>query len=102
VKYADAPSSEQPYDATRDLIHDNPCDLSVFRFIRMPPQEWIVAVLGHTPPDELVRRLDTTLASGEATALSDEELALLQERRRAQSRDGTVAWVETSLRRRRT
>lgn len=55
------------------------CDLSVFRF--QLNQIWHVAVLGPTPPEDLEKRLDTILSSGESTSLPYAILRHLQDLR---------------------
>ena len=60
---------------------------------------WIVAVLGSAPPEELRRRVQDILATGESVVLPDEVLAQLNRRRIEQTKKG--AWVERHYRPRR-
>jgi hypothetical protein len=53
---------------------------------------WHVTVLGTPPPENLHRRIEQILATGEPTALPDEILIYLLQRGVEQSKHGT--WVE--------
>jgi hypothetical protein len=92
-------AGEQPagaaYEQLQEAIFSGPPnDLSAFRLI--VNQDWHVAVLGLTPPDQLRRTLDQVLASGEPVDLPPEILQALAERRRQQIRHGS--WIERHYR----
>ena len=91
--YPNAETSEDAYDSARNLIANEPCDLSAFRFAIFPEHTWHVAVLGTPPQPELLRRVETTLlATGERVVLPDEALQPLVLRRLEQMQKGS--WVE--------
>lgn len=92
ARYPDEQSSEAPYDAAQQTIHDTPCDLSAYRLRLGRGLEWHVAVLGALPPPELAQRIEDILSTGEPVTLSDEVLLYLIERRKEQSKQGP--WVE--------
>jgi hypothetical protein len=103
VYYPDERTSEQPYDQTKALIHDHNCNLSAFRVLRNIEQDflWHIALIGDTPPPQLLPLLDQTLATGKVTTLTDEELMLLYARRLELTANDTTGWVEKSHRKRR-
>src|SRR5438874_902537 len=76
-------SGERPagraYVRAQELIYQQPCDLSAFRFLL--ERSWHVAILGEPPPEALERSLRRILARGELTTLPDELVKLLLERR---------------------
>lgn len=93
VHYSNEHSSEDAYDKARQLIHDEPCDLSTYRFMLQPQMLWYVAVLGAPPPPELLRCIEITLLThGERRVLPDEILHSLRLRRLEQAQRGE--WVE--------
>lgn len=101
AKYPNAEHSEDAYDNARNLIAEEPCDLSAFRFALLPESTWHVAVLGAPPAAHLLRRVEATLlATGEHVILPDDALQPLLLRRLEQMQKGP--WVEhRSFRRRR-
>jgi hypothetical protein len=102
ARYPDEQASEAPYDQAQQTIYETPCDLSVYRLRLGPELTWHVAVLGNPPDEDLNRRIEEILTSGEQVPLPDEVLVQLAARRREQSNRGP--WVEAHHfpRRRRT
>lgn len=92
ARYPNETSSEQPYAQAQQAIYETPCDLSTYRLQIGPEYEWHVAVLGSPPPEELLRRVEEILATGEQVTLSDEAVAALTLRRLQQIQRGP--WVE--------
>src|SRR5262249_55667191 len=85
-------SSEVPYDQAQQAIYETPCDLSVFRLRLGPDLAWHVAALGASPAEELQRRIEAILSTGEPVTLPDDVLGYLAQRRKEQSKQGP--WVE--------
>lgn len=92
ARYPHEDASEAPYDTLRQLIFDEPCNLSAYRLRVGEALEWHVAVLGEHPLDELQRRIEDVLATGEPVTLPQEILNVLIQRRRTHS--GKGKWVE--------
>lgn len=92
ARYADRQSSEAPYDQAQQAIYETPCELSVYRLRFGPDLAWHVAALGEPPAEELHRRIEAILSTGEAVTLPDEMLIVLTQRRKEQSQQGP--WVE--------
>src|SRR6266550_4107661 len=69
-------SGERPagraYARAQELIYQQPCDLSAFRFLL--ERNWHVAIVGETPPAALDRSLRRILARGEPTTLPNDLL----------------------------
>ena len=91
ARYQSEESSEHPYDQAQQLIHDEPCDLSTYRLRIGPEYQWHVAVLGDVPSEELVRRIEGVLKTGERVSLPDDVLTALTLRRLQQMEYGP--WV---------
>src|SRR6266545_2601851 len=79
ARYPNEQSSEAPYDQSQQAIYETPCDLSAYRLRLGRDLVWHVAVLGTTPPPELVRRIDDILSSGDPVTLPDDVLRYLTE-----------------------
>ena len=99
ARFPDEPTSNTAYETTRDLIHTEPCDLSLYRTALMPAMDWYVLVLGQQPPEPLRERLDQALSTGVAVELPDDVWAAFNARRLEQS--GKGPWVERRYIRRR-
>ena len=82
------------YFQIQKLIEAPESDLSVYRF--QLHSVWHVAIVGHPPGKELVSQIEAALASGEATALPEDILRFLQQRRAQQQKHGP--WVERHYR----
>jgi hypothetical protein len=91
-------SGERPagraYARAQDLIYQEPCDLSAYRFLL--DRSWHVAVLGEPPPAALERSLRRILAWGESTTLPDDILQQLWQRRTQATK--LAPWVERHVR----
>jgi len=92
ARYSDEQSSEAPYDQAQQAIYATPCDLSVYRLRLGPELAWHVAALGAPPAEELQRRIEAILSTGEPVTLPDDMLIYLTKRRKEQSPQGE--WVE--------
>lgn len=78
------------YSQIQDLLFENRCDLSTYRFLLENVSH--VAVLGHQPPQELEPELRSLLDRGEAATVPLEVRAVLEARRRQATQIGP--WVE--------
>src|SRR6266545_3456250 len=76
ARYPDEQSSETPYD------------LSIYRLRLGHNLVWHVAVLGSPPPEDLQRRIEEILSTGEPVTLPDDILTHLVQRRAEQSGRG--------------
>ena len=87
-------SGERPagraYARAQDLIYQEPCDLSAYRFLL--ERSWHVAIVGEPPPAALERSLRRILTWGESTTLPDALLQQLWERRTQATK--LAPWVE--------
>lgn len=92
ARYPDDTTSKGPYDETQQLLHDTPCNLSVYRLRLGEDFKYHVVVLGNPPPEELHRRIEDILSTGEQVTLAPGVIEFLIIRRRQQSAEGP--WVE--------
>ncbi len=99
ARFPDEPTSNTAYETARDLIHTEPCEISLYRTALMPAMDWYILVLGQQPPEPLRERIDYALASGEAVELPEDVWAAFNARRLEQSGEGP--WVERRYLRRR-
>lgn len=99
ARFPDEPTSNTSYETTRDIIHTEQCDLSLYRTALLPAMDWYVLVLGQQPLEPLRERIDQALASGEAVELPEDVWAAFNARRLEQS--GKGPWVERRYLRRR-
>lgn len=87
-------AGEQPagraYIQAQEAIREPECDLSAYR-LRIN-DAWHVAVLGQTPPDELITKVEEILSSGEPVTLPPDVFRVLSNRRLEQMKHGS--WVE--------
>ena len=97
--FPDEPTSNTAYETTRDIIHTEPCDLSLYRTALMPDMDWYVLVLGQQPPEPLRERIDQALSAGVALELPEDVWRAFNARRLEQS--GKGPWVERRYLRRR-
>ena len=100
VRFSDERSSNTGYEKTRDIIREEPCDLSLYRTALLPAVAWYVLILGSIPEEALQERIYEALEGGEAVALSEEVWTMFNQRRLEQS--GKGPWVERRMGRRRT
>src|SRR5215213_2678700 len=98
ARFPDEPTSNSAYEATRQALYETPCDLSTYRTILLPTQDWYVLVLGGMPEPPLRTRIEAALLKGEATELPKEVWRAFNQRRLEQSAKGP--WVERRARRR--
>ena len=101
ARYPDEQSSETPYDQAQQTIYETPCDLSIYRLRLGHNLVWHVAVLGSPPPEDLQRRIEEILSTGEPVTLPDDILTHLVQRRAEQSGRGDWAEAHHFPRRRR-
>ncbi len=89
-------AAEAPYLAVQNTLHDMPCDLSAYRFLRQweepNAKPWYVLVIGEKPQPAVEQRLTTALSQGELATVPQEALDGLMDRRREQQQYGS--WVE--------
>lgn len=90
---------EQPagraYFQAQDAIFNDPdCDLSTYRFLLQQISH--VAVIGEPPPEDLEKKLQEILSTGEPTPLPPNILKLLTERRNQATKQGP--WIERHYR----
>ncbi len=91
ARFADEHGAGQAYTRAQHAIYARPdSDVSVYRL--QLNRSWHVAAVGETPPVDLAETLTDILAAGDPTALPDEVLKLLVQRRAAAVREGP--WVE--------
>lgn len=93
--YPTKQAAGKAYTPIEQIIHDVPCDLFAYRFLRPREKKWLVVVIGVQPPPHLHERLHTiliTLTRGQPTTLDEETLGNLLSRRLQQTQLGP--WVE--------
>jgi hypothetical protein len=99
ARFPDDPTSNTAYEQTRDIIREEPCDLSLYRTALLPDVIWHVLVLGSTPAEVVRERIDQALLRGEAVELPEDVWRTFNQRRLEQS--GKGPWVERRTLRRR-
>lgn len=92
-------TSNRAYEGVRQALHETPCELSTYRTILLPEEQWHVLVLGRTPDAALQRSIDDGLYGGEAVVLPEEIWVAFNQRWLEQTKKGT--WVERRTPRRR-
>lgn len=100
VRFPDEPSSNTAYEQTRDIIRDTPADLSLYRTLLLPSEDWHVLVLGSIPEEPVQERIYKALEGGEAVELPREVWTLFNQRRLEQI--GKGPWAERRYVQRRT
>jgi hypothetical protein len=93
--YPNKSAAGKAYHPIEQIVHDEECDLSVYRLLRQKEKKWLVVVIGQQPPPPLHERLKTiltTLTRGEPTTLNEDTLMWLLSRRLEQIQHGQ--WVE--------
>ena len=94
-RYPNKQAAGKAYTPIEQIIHDEECDLSAYRFLVPGERKWYVVVIGEQPIPQLHERLKTILTSltrGEPATLDADTLALLIARRLQQTQRGP--WVE--------
>jgi hypothetical protein len=99
-RFPDEPTSNTAYERVRDVLKEIPCDLSTYRTLLLPDQSWHILVLGGAPDEDLRRRIDQSLAGGEAVELPEDIWMTFNLRRLEQMAQGKL-WVERRAGRRR-
>jgi len=97
AQFADDATSSAVYGEVRQAIYETPCDMSTYRTMLLPSQEWFVLALGSTPPESLRERIEKSLAQGIAVELPEDIWKAFNQRRLQQTARG--GWVETKHRR---
>jgi hypothetical protein len=95
AQYPNKSAAGKAYTAIEQIIHDEKCELSAYRYFVPSERKWYVVVIGDQPIVQLHERLKTiltTLPRGQSVILSDEQLAPLLARRQQQIQLGP--WVE--------
>lgn len=95
ARYANKTAAGKAYPPIQQIIHDEQCDLSAYRYLVPSEQKWYVVVIGQQSTPQLHERLRailTTLTRGEPVALDADTVTLLLARRIQQTQRGT--WVE--------
>src|SRR2546428_13451130 len=84
ARYTTQQAAGRAYTPLQQIIHDEDCDLSAYRFLRPLEKKWYVAIIGERPAEKLHQRIETILYSltrGQRVSLDDATLLWLLERR---------------------
>ncbi len=95
ARYPNKTAAGKAYTPIQQIIHDERCDLSAYRYLVPSEKKWYVVVIGQQPTPQLHERLRTiltTLTRGEPVTLDADTVTLLLARRLQQTQRGT--WVE--------
>lgn len=92
VRFPNETTSHTAYEQTRQIIYEEPCDVSLYRTALLPAMTWHVLVLGNIPEERVQTRIYTALAGGEAVELPKAIWQAFNQRRLEQS--GKAPWVE--------
>jgi hypothetical protein len=95
ARYPTKTAAGKAYTAIEQIIFDENCDLSAYRYLVKNEKKWYVVVIGEEPHPQLHERLKTiliTLARGEPVTLDEDTITFLLQRRVEQSKQGP--WVE--------
>lgn len=90
ARFQDEQHSGEVYFRAQKALHGTKHELSAYRFQLV--QDWFVAVLGNTPPDQFAQLIASLLSSGEPTSLPTGVLTYLNQRRIQANQIGS--WVE--------
>src|SRR5438309_3516405 len=85
-------TSQAPYDSIQTIGREQEvAEFSVFRMIQNwpesmskappSPKRWYVAVIGHSPPEPLLKQVTEAIQTGEPVPLPDEVIAEMARRR---------------------
>lgn len=95
ARYAEDADSSRAYARVERTLHRNrQLDLSVFRVIL--ESQWLLVILGVTPPEPFETHLQHLLLPGELVTVRPDVLAILHQRREASR--GLGRWVERHFR----
>ena len=90
-------TSQAPYDGIQAIVRERQtiADFSVFRMIQNwpeslskappSPKRWYVAVIGHPPPEPLLKQVTEAINQGEPVPLPDEVVSVMVEKRLQES-----------------
>jgi hypothetical protein len=95
ARYPTKTAAGKAYTSIEQIIFDEDCDLSAYRYLVKDEKKWYVVVIGQEPNPQLHERLKTiliTLARGEPVTLDDDTITFLLQRRLEQSKQ--APWVE--------
>ena len=92
VRFPDEPTSNTAYEQTRDVMKEEACDISLYRTVLLPSQDWHLLVLGSIPEEPVQERIYKALEGGEAVELPKEVWQAFNQRRLEQTGKGT--WTE--------
>lgn len=86
ARYSHEELADEAYGFVYSLINLEPCELSVYRFLRLTEQLWYVVVLGELPDPKLCYYIEMALMSeGEWTLLPQSIVQTLAKRRKEQT-----------------
>ena len=95
ARYPNKTAAGKAYTPLQQVIHDEDCDLSAYRYLVPSERKWYVVVIGEQPTSQVHERIKTiliTLTRGEAVTLDEATITVLLARRFQQIPKGS--WVE--------
>ncbi len=95
AQYPNKAAAGKAYTPIQQIVHDEDCELSAYRFFVPRNRTWYVVVLGEQPAPQVHERIATiltTLTRGKRVTLDPDTIALLLARRIEQTQKGT--WSE--------
>jgi hypothetical protein len=92
ARYPSKTAAGKAYNPLQQLIHDENCDLSVYRYLQPREGTWYVVIIGEKPLHHLQERITKLLKKGKAVTLDDDTITVLLARRLQQIQQGD--WVE--------
>jgi hypothetical protein len=95
AQYPNKTAAGKAYSPIEQMIHEEDCDLSAYRYLVPSERKWYVVVIGEQPTQQLHEQLKTiltTLTRGESVTLDQATLIALLARRVQQVPKGS--WVE--------
>ncbi len=92
ARYPSKTAAGKAYKPLQQLIHDENCDLSAYRYFSVEEHAWFVVVIGEKPPHYIQAQLTKLLKKGEVVTLDDVTITVLLARRLQQIQQGD--WVE--------
>jgi hypothetical protein len=102
ARYPNKTAAGKAYTPIEQIIHDEDCDLSAYRYLVPSEHTWYVVVIGEQPTAQLHERLKTiltTLTRGEPVTLDDATVLALLARRVQQMhlQKGLLVFVQGRL-----
>src|SRR5204863_7905713 len=87
---------QAPYESIQTIVREQEvAEFSVFRMIQnwpesmskapLSPKRWYVAVIGHPPPEPLLKQVTEAINQGEPVPLPDEVVSVMTEKRLQES-----------------